>query len=143
MPVRSGVGHAFALIPVSTHDAIGKVAVNPGQWAAAFADSGIAGAYLYSRECQHTPSAFHARMFAPDHGVAEDPATGSAAICFAGAVHRFDKLPDGLHRRIIEQGFEMGRPSFMTLTMAVRGGKLETVRLGGHAVAVSSGSLEL
>ena len=143
VPVRSTAGNSFALIPVATHEALGKVAINLAQWSPAFADSGIVGAYLYTRECQHTGSAFHARMFAPGHGITEDPATGGAAICFAGAVHLFDTLPDGQHRRIIEQGFEMGRPSFMTLTMAVRGGRLETVRLGGQAVRVSSGTIEV
>ena len=143
VPIRSSAGNGFALIPVATHDALGKVAINLAQWSPAFADSGINGAYLYTRECQHTTSAFHARMFAPGHGIVEDAATGSAAICFAGAVHLFDALPDGLHRRIIEQGFEMGRPSFMTLTMAARNGRLETVRLGGHAVSVTSGTIEV
>ena len=143
VPVRSNAGNGFALIPVATNDALGKVSINLAQWVPVFADAGITGAYLYTRECQHMTSGFHARMFAPGHGIAEDPATGSAAICFAGAVHRFDALPDGLHRRVIEQGFEMGRPSFMTLTMAIRGGRLETIRLGGHAVAVTSGTLEV
>lgn len=143
VPSRVVAGNSFALIPVASLEAMGKVAVNHAHWNAVFADSGILGAFLYARECQHTTSSFHARMFAPGLGIAEDPATGSAGICLAGAVHRFDKLPDGLHRRIIEQGFEMDRPSFMTLTMAVRNGRLETVRLGGHAVSVTSGSLDI
>ncbi len=59
-------------------------------------------------------------MFAPDFGVPEDPATGSAAAAFAGVVHRFDELPDGTHKRIIEQGFEMGRPSLIDLSLEMR-----------------------
>jgi trans-2,3-dihydro-3-hydroxyanthranilate isomerase len=50
-------------------------------------------------------------MFAPSSGVAEDPATGSAAVGFSGVLHQFDQLPDGMHKRTIEQGYEMGRPS--------------------------------
>ena len=142
-PARAAAGNAFALIPVSTREALGKARVNMTQWTAAFTDSGIVGAYLYSRECVHTASAFHARMFAPDHGMPEDPASGSAAICFAAALHRFDTLPEGVHRRVIEQGFAMGRPSLMTLILTVRGGRLEAVRLGGHAVLVTTGSLEV
>ena len=142
-PARSEAGNVFALIPVATREALGKAAVNLSQWTAAFADAGIVGAYLYTRECVHNTSAFHARMFAPSHGVPEDPATGSAAVCFAAAVLHFDKLPDGTHRRVIEQGFAMGRPSFMTLTLSVRNGRLDTVRLGGQAVRVTSGLLEI
>lgn len=143
VPSRVVAGNSFALIPVATLEAMGKVAVNHAHWSAVFADSGILGAFLYTRDCQHTTSSFHARMFAPGLGITEDPATGSAAICLAAAVHRFDKLPDGVHRRIIEQGLEMGRPSFMTLTMVVRNNRLEAVRLGGHAVSVTSGSLDI
>ena len=91
----------------------------------------------------HTTSAFHARMFAPEHGVPEDPATGSAAVGFAGVVHRFDALPDGLHKRVIEQGFEMGRPSLIELSLHVEGGRLEAVRIGGHAVRVAEGMIEV
>ena len=142
-PVRAAAGSGFALIPVATREALGKAEVNLSQWQPAFADTNVIGAFLYSRECVHNTSAFHARMFAPLHGIAEDPATGSAAICLAAAIMQFDTLPDGIHRRIIEQGFAMGRPSFMTLTLVVRHNRLETVRLGGHAITVTSGTLSM
>ena len=73
----------------------------------------------------------------------EDPATGAAAAAFAGVVQRFDRLPDGQHKRLIEQGYEMGRPSLIALTMEVDGGKLATVRIGGHAVRVAEGRIEV
>ena len=80
---------------------------------------GLLGAFLYCRQTVHTTSSFHARFFGPDFGVPEDPATGSAAVGFAGVIHRFDALPDGLHKRIIEQGYEMGRPSLIALSLQV------------------------
>jgi trans-2,3-dihydro-3-hydroxyanthranilate isomerase len=82
-------------------------------------------------------------MFAPDFGIVEDPATGSAAVAFAGVVQRFDRLPDGVHKRFIEQGYEMGRPSLIALTMEVERGKLTAVRIGGHAVRVAEGRIEV
>jgi len=101
------------------------------------------GAFLYCRQAVHTTSSFHARMFAPDLGIPEDPATGSAAAAFAGVVHRFDALPDGAHKRVIEQGYEMGRPSTIALTVEVEYGKLAAVRIGGHAVPVAEGKIEV
>lgn len=133
----------FAFVPVSNLEAMAKVKVAPQHWARAFGDRGIMGVYLYTRQCVRVQSAFHARMFAPDIGVAEDPATGSAAASFAHVVHAFDTLPDGTHRRAIEQGFEMGRPSAITLTMAIERGKLEGVRIGGYAVRVAEGVLKI
>ncbi len=55
----------------------------------------------------------------------------------------FDRLPDGTHKRIVEQGYEMGRPSQICLTIVATGGKLSTVRIGGEAVRVSEGTIEL
>lgn len=142
-PSCFAAGNAFAFIPVSSREAIGRARVNVEHWASGFEEQGIVGAYLYTRDCVHTASAFHARMFAPMSGIMEDPATGSAAICLAGAVHYFDQLPDGTHKRVIEQGFEMGRESTIVVTTTVSGGAVETVRIGGAAVAVSEGRIRL
>jgi trans-2,3-dihydro-3-hydroxyanthranilate isomerase len=61
----------------------------------------------------------------------------------AGVIHRFDGLTDGIHRRIIEQGFEMGRPSSIVLSLVMAHGKLETVRIGGSSIRVSQGTIEI
>jgi trans-2,3-dihydro-3-hydroxyanthranilate isomerase len=140
-PICYAAGNTFAFVPIATLDAIGRARVNAPHWARAFEDQGVLGAYIYTRQCVHTTSAFHVRMFAPGVGVAEDPATGSAAVCFAGVVHQFDGLPDGTHKRTIEQGYEMDRPSQIALTLVVESGKLETVRIGGSAVRVAEGTI--
>lgn len=133
----------FAFVPVSNLEAMAKVRISPQHWARAFTDRGVSGVYLYTRQCVRGQSAFHARMFAPDLGVSEDPATGSAAASFAYVIQEFDGLTDGVHKRGIEQGFEMGRPSAISLTMTVARGKLEGVRIGGYAVRVAEGTLKI
>jgi trans-2,3-dihydro-3-hydroxyanthranilate isomerase len=133
----------FGFVPVANLEAMAKVRIAPQHWARAFTDRGIMGVYLYTRQCVRAQSAFHARMFAPDIGVPEDPATGSAAASFAYVVQEFDGLPDGTHKRGIEQGFEMGRPSAVTLTMTIARGKLDGVRIGGYAVRVAEGVLKV
>jgi trans-2,3-dihydro-3-hydroxyanthranilate isomerase len=80
-------------------------------------------------------------MFWPGAGIAEDPATGGAAAAFAGVVMAFDKPSDGEHRFVIEQGYEMGRPSQITLELTVESGALVSARIGGSAVLVSEGVL--
>ncbi len=142
-PVCYAAGNAFAFVPVSTREAIAKARINGEHWAKAFRGQGFLGVYLYTRQCEHKGSAFHARMFAPDAGVPEDPATGSAAVGLAGVIHQFDDLPDGTHRRTVEQGFEMGRPSFISLALNVVGDELKGVRIGGHAVQVSNGVMSI
>jgi len=86
---------------------------------------------------------FHARMFAPDLGIGEDPATGSAVAAFAGAIAEFEGLEDRTHRFVIEQGYEMGRPSQIRLEMDVVGGALVETRIGGSAVVISEGKLRV
>jgi trans-2,3-dihydro-3-hydroxyanthranilate isomerase len=80
-------------------------------------------------------------MFAPAMGIAEDPATGGAVAAFAGAIMRFDQPGDGEHRFVIEQGYEMGRPSQITLELTVANGALASARIGGSVVMVSEGVL--
>jgi trans-2,3-dihydro-3-hydroxyanthranilate isomerase len=142
-PICYAAGNTFAFVPVVSLDAIRRTRVNGSHWEKAFEQQGVSGVYVYTRQCEHTNSAFHVRMFAPQVGIPEDPATGSAAIGLAGIVHQFDRLPDGTHRRVVEQGYEMGRPSQIVLTLVVANGKLTTVRIGGSAVRVSEGTIEL
>ena len=110
---------------------------------AAFGGGGVvAAAFLYCAECAESGHDFHARMFAPKMGLIEDPATGSAAAAFAGVVARFAGLPDGEHALGIEQGYEMGRPSLIRLTIALQDGKLTAASIGGDAVLVTQGTIE-
>jgi trans-2,3-dihydro-3-hydroxyanthranilate isomerase len=142
-PTTFGAGNTFVFVPVASLEAIAKAQVAMQHWASAFKEGAPTGMFLYCRQTLHKTSAFHARMFAPHMGVPEDPATGSAAAAFAGVIHRFDALPDGLHKRMIEQGYEMGRPSHIALSLEVEAGKLGTVRIGGHAVRVAEGRIEV
>ena len=140
-PSRFSAGTSFAFIPVASRDALNRAEVQRSSWDRAFGGQGLVGAYLYCKEPVHSNAQFHTRMFAPDFGIPEDPATGSAAAMFAGVILAFDGMPDGTHRRIIEQGFKMGRPSEVALALEVNGGKLHNVRIGGSAVRMSQGHL--
>jgi trans-2,3-dihydro-3-hydroxyanthranilate isomerase len=54
----------------------------------------------------------------------------------------FEKPEDGDHLLIIEQGFEMGRPSIIHLRLQIQGGALVGATVGGSAVRVSQGTIE-
>ena len=142
-PTQFSAGVPFTFLPVSSLAAVARAEVQSQRWAAAFGSSKSGKMSIYCQETISSSSAFHARVFAPAAGVAEDPATGSAAAAFAGLVHRFDGLRDGHHKRVIEQGFEMGRPSHISLTMEVGGAKLTAVRIGGSAVRVTAGKIRV
>jgi trans-2,3-dihydro-3-hydroxyanthranilate isomerase len=75
--------------------------------------------------------------------VEEDPATGAAATALAGYLKARDGGPDGTTRWLIEQGMEMGRPSLIELEADTTGGTVTAVRVGGPAVLVSEGTIEV
>ena len=141
-PSAWSAGVPFVFVPVSGLEAIANARPNPVSWAGAFS-SPSAAAWLYCRDTESGDNDFHARMFAPSLGFGEDPATGSAAAAFAGVVHRYDELPSGSRRYVIEQGFEMGRPSLMKLEIDIAGGEIAAVRVGGNAVVVAEGLLSV
>jgi trans-2,3-dihydro-3-hydroxyanthranilate isomerase len=133
-------GNPFDFVPVRNRAVLAKAAPNLAGWTQAFATG---SAFLYTRETEGHGHSFRARMFAPPFGIAEDPATGSAVAALAEPICRCDALPDGTHQMIIEQGFEMGRPSLIRLEVTVSGRALASVRVGGNAVEVASGTLSV
>ncbi len=135
-------GVSFVFVPVRDLETIGKVELNLGAWRECFAGF-AAEVFVYCRESVHQDSDFHARMFAPALGVHEDPATGAAAAAFSGVIQHFDDLQSGTHRFNIEQGFEMGRPSRISIEIEVEGGKTHAARIGGNAVFVGEGVIEI
>ncbi|MDN2566129.1 PhzF family phenazine biosynthesis protein [Aquibium sp. A9E412] len=136
-------GVPYVCVPVADLEAAGRARIDARLWDAIAPREGAVTAdpYVYCRETVNHDCAFHARMFAPDAGIAEDPATGSAAAAFVGAVLRFDAPVDGAHRLWIEQGIEMGRPSRIRVEIDVAGGKLAGGRIGGQAVRIAEGTL--
>ncbi len=141
-PSAFNAGLTFCMVPVRDVETLAKVVPNPALWAAAFGPDRLP-AYVYTRQVARNDCDFRARMFAPASGIAEDPATGSAVAAFVGAVAGFDALRPGEHRLVIEQGVEMGRPSRIVLEIDIEGGAVHASRIGGDAVLVAEGTLNL
>jgi trans-2,3-dihydro-3-hydroxyanthranilate isomerase len=142
VPTQFSAGVSFIYVPVRDLEVIGRAAPQIQHWSEAFGDHDHPNAFIYCRQTVHNDSVFHARMFAPAMGVPEDPATGSAAAAFAGVVFKFDTPRDGVHAGIIEQGYEMNRPSNIFQELEVTAGQLTKVRIGGHAVPIMEGQLD-
>ena len=133
-------GAPYAFVPVRDLGALARAKVVPERWSAALADSSHA-VYLYCRATVAAGNQFRARCFAPGAGILEDPATGGAAAAFPGVILRFDQPPAGTHEYVIEQGFEMGRPSRIAIEVDVKGGGELAVRVSGDAVLIAEGVL--
>jgi trans-2,3-dihydro-3-hydroxyanthranilate isomerase len=131
--VSTGVPHL--LVPVRDQGALGRA--RPRETLAAYLRSvGAQGCYVFCLDPLDTEAPAWARFFGPNVGIAEDPATGSAAGPLAAYL-----VAHGLasERRpvVVQQGHTMGRPS--RIEVRVSGGG---VRVCGTAVVVLEGRLK-
>ena len=86
--------------------------------------------------------AWKTRMFAPADGVAEDPATGSAAGPLALHLARHGRIAFGDEIEIT-QGVEINRPSKLYARVDGSAEQVERVEVGGSAVVVARGEFQL
>jgi trans-2,3-dihydro-3-hydroxyanthranilate isomerase len=135
-------GVPFLFLPVRDRETIARVKLRTDLWEKLLAGWWAKSVFAFTTETVSKDAQIHARMFAPAMGIAEDPATGSAAAALAGFLH--DQEPrDGRRRWRIEQGFEMGRPSRIELETDIAGGRINAVRVGGNSVLMSNGWLNV
>jgi trans-2,3-dihydro-3-hydroxyanthranilate isomerase len=137
-------GPRFFYVPVKTRAALEVSKCLEPYWSALIKPlQGVDAAYVYARGGDGKETAFRSRMYAPTGGIPEDPATGSATALLAAQLMRSEIPNDGTHRWNIEQGYEMGRPSDLSLEADVSSGKLTAVRVGGGAVRMMDGEIDL
>ena len=136
LPVEAydnGVKHVY--VGLDSADAVARLAPDMGRLAREFADYGV--------NCFAGGGArWKTRMFAPGHGVPEDPATGSAAGPLAMHLFRHGRLASG-EEVVISQGAEIRRPSSLHARVAAGAGGIDRVEVGGSAVVVGRGELLL
>jgi trans-2,3-dihydro-3-hydroxyanthranilate isomerase len=90
-----------------------------------------------------TPDGAYSRMFAPEHGVAEDPATGSATGPLAAFMLRNGLAPGGKRSRFIsEQGTKMGRRSLLHVLIHGENGK-DGIEVGGYVTPLVEATMTL
>ncbi len=139
-PSRWGVGAPFTMVPLRDREALSRAAIVPAAWAEAFGSDRHNAAFLYVRGGTEGGD-FRTRMYCPGMGIGEDPATGSAVASFAGLLMQTERPGDGEHAFLIEQGFEMGRPSLIELGLSIAGGQLASATIAGGAVRIADGIL--
>jgi trans-2,3-dihydro-3-hydroxyanthranilate isomerase len=136
-------GVPYLFVPLRDRNAVARSAIRSDAWERALAGTWAPELYVFAREGERAGSDLHARMFAPGFGIAEDPATGSAAAALAGFLARRDPRRDGTLRWIVEQGFEMKRPSIIEVEADVARGAVTGVRVGGATVLVCEGTMAI
>lgn len=90
-----------------------------------------------------TPEGAYSRMFAPEHGVFEDPATGSATGPLAAFMMQNRLVSSAAGTRFVsEQGTKMGRRSLLHVEIAGENGA-DGIDVGGHVTPVIEATLRI
>lgn len=140
-PIEVGsAGTPFLLVPVRSREAV-DAARGTVELGKAFADAPFHGVYLFALGGDGASAVAYARMFHPAPGGVpqEDPATGSAAGPLGAYLVRHRIAPAGA--LLFEQGYALGRPSQLYVTVETAGERIARVDVGGGVVLVAEGEM--
>lgn len=142
-PQAFSCGNAFLYIALRSRDAVRRARLRIDLWEDLLSEGWASKIYLIARDPELSGSHLRARMFSPAIGIGEDPATGAAVSALGGYMGTRVADRDGTFRWVVEQGFEMKRPSLLHLEVDKKDGEIVAVRVGGSSVLVSEGTMEI
>jgi len=137
-------GLPFLFVPLVTRRAVDSATMDREAFDALVrsAQTEAHGIFLFSRERGPDKADVYSRMFAPDLGIAEDPATGGASGPLGCYLVRHKVVsPDKAGSILSLQGVKMGRPSHVHISIGVTGSEISSVRVGGESVLAGEGTL--
>jgi trans-2,3-dihydro-3-hydroxyanthranilate isomerase len=145
LPIQTvSCGVPYVFVAVKNLTAIKRVVFNHDVWGKVKGKYNPGFVYVFTMETENAASNVHGRMFAPDAGILEDAATGSANGPLGAYLVTHGLLPLQDEVKITsEQGFEMGRPSLIYITIATKNREISKVQVGGRTVAIGSGEIYL
>ena len=140
-------GVPFLFVPVTSRADVDAIVVHPGLLATLLRStgSGAHGVFVFSPECAPAGgdrATVYSRMFAPEFGISEDPATGSASGPLGCYLVRHQVVAaDAAGAMLSLQGVKMGRPSDVHISIGLEHGSITSVRVGGESVLAGEGLL--
>jgi trans-2,3-dihydro-3-hydroxyanthranilate isomerase len=137
----ASVGVPFVYLQLADREAVDRAKLDHAAWERGFTGAFATSFFFFAGELAPGGS-LYARMFAPDMGIVEDPATGAASATLAGSLAE-RAGGDGTHTWQIDQGVAMGRPSRIEASARTVGGRTVAVMAGGSTVIVAEGTITL
>ena len=142
-PQSVSVGMPILFVPLRDRDAVVRTQLRMDLWTATLKQYWAPQIMVLAKDPVLPTSNFHARVFVPGLSIPEDPATGAAAAALGGYLGAREPAAQGTFTYVVEQGFEMGRESLLYIEVDKSHGSVATIRVGGHAVLVSKGEIDL
>ena len=140
-PQAVSCGLPFLFVPLRDRDAVRRARIRMDHWESTLKSYWAPQLMVFSRDPEQPGADVRARVFVPGLAVPEDPATGSAAVALGGYLAARESASDASFRWLVEQGVEMGRPSYLHVEVDKAGGEVTAVRVGGECVLVSEGTI--
>ena len=142
LPIQTvSTGIKSLAVPLKSLEAMSRIKVNSSLLSDIYLAHGAIGCYVFTFETKEETSKIHARFFAPDDNIAEDPATGSAAGALSGYLVHHGAIDTNTFT--IEQGDFMNRPSRIFADVTGAKENVESVKIGGSSVVVAKGEVYL
>ncbi|WP_096189965.1 PhzF family phenazine biosynthesis protein [Evansella halocellulosilytica] len=147
-PIQSvSTGVPFLFIPVKSTRTMKDINFNSEIWKKMFRHNEYTKhIFVFSTDKANEESIVRSRMFAPAMGIAEDPATGAASGPLGAYLVEHGIVTtqqNGNYKIRSEQGVEMGRPSFIDITVVKQEDHYKEIKIGGTVVEVGNGSLSI
>jgi trans-2,3-dihydro-3-hydroxyanthranilate isomerase len=141
-PCIASCGAPFVFAELKRRSALAEASPRVDAFTRHFPRERVTGIHLYVRTDEDALD-LQSRMFAPLHGVFEDPATGSANVALAGLLAKLRSEPDLRLSLKIGQGFDMGRPSLLLAHADKAAGQVVATFIGGTCIPVMRGVLDV
>ena len=139
LPIQEvSCGVPFVFVPLATRAAVDRAA--PDARLLNFE------AYVFTtdRDGAGDSAAAYSRMFAPQFGIVEDPATGGASGPLGSYLLHYSLVTADQARSLVNlQGVKLGRPSSIHISVESAGRDITRVRVGGTSVFVAEGTMEV
>lgn len=133
-------GNPFLMVPIKNLSAVKNIQLNTAIYMDIIDEVEITGVLAFTLETEEVENIAHSRMFAPQLGINEDPATGSAHGPLGAYLHNY-QLADVTSMKQCEQGFEIDRPSYINIKIEDGNGKIKKVLVGGKSIIMGKGTL--
>lgn len=137
-------GFPYLIVPLWNYDSVRNAKFNFAAWSQSAAPQTAAQEILiFSPKTPFQGANFNARLLGPNIGIHEDPPVGSAMAAFASYLCSFDSTQQGTHTFAVERGDDQNRRSIINLEMDHRAQAELTLRIGGEAVMVAEGKMNI
>lgn len=137
-------GFPYLVVPVWNYEAVRKACFNYAAWSQSCAPQTAAQEIMLFAPKSPFPDAdFNVRLLGPRIGIHEDPPVGSAMPAFCAYLCSFDHTRKGTHVFAVDRGEAGSRRSVINMEMDNKHEESLTVRIGGQAVIVAEGVLNM